>query len=219
MNTRRQFLRGVGVAGGVVVFGSAVGEAAASDTSGAEGSTPAVGTVGPAPVSAQIFDGAAPADVASAADVSVDVTAQRFDYTPSTISVHRGDRVLVNLQSIDVTHGWELDGYGINVKGIDLSSPKSVVFTAAYPGSFRFRCSYTCGSFHPFMIGRLVVHNNVRFDASLAGSGLVGAAVIGGLKRRAGRADASTAAAEAPAAGAPLDDETDAEPASMEDDV
>lgn len=91
---------------------------------------------------------------------------QRFKYFPGTIRVNRGDRVKINLDSVDVEHGFYLDGYGIN-ETVPEKGFKTVEFTATKSGAYRFRCSSTCGPFHPFMIGKLVVEPNRRFWSSL----------------------------------------------------
>jgi hypothetical protein len=44
-----------------------------------------------------------------------------------------------------------------------------LTFVADRPGTFRLRCSVTCGAMHPFMIGKLQVGNN---NLLLRGSGL-----------------------------------------------
>ncbi len=92
----------------------------------------------------------------------------RFKYSPEVIRVNKGDRVKLNLDSVDVEHGFYLDGYGINVI-IPEKGFKSIEFVADKSGAFRFRCSSTCGPFHPFMIGKLSVGPNYFFWGSLAG--------------------------------------------------
>lgn len=96
------------------------------------------------------------------------VVLQLHKFTPEVIEVKRGDRVRLNLQSLDVDHGFYLDGYGIEVTVPGLLGIKTVEFVADKPGAFRFRCSTTCGPFHPFMIGKLVVGPNYRFWLALA---------------------------------------------------
>lgn len=95
------------------------------------------------------------------------VILQLHHYTPQVIDVDLGDRVKLNLQSTDVDHGFHLDGYGVDVKVPGLLAIKTVEFVADKAGAFRFRCSSTCGPFHPFMIGKFVVHPNYRFWAAL----------------------------------------------------
>lgn len=45
-----------------------------------------------------------------------DIKARQFAYEPPIIKVNKGDTVVLRLTSKDVTHGFYLDGYGINVE-------------------------------------------------------------------------------------------------------
>jgi heme/copper-type cytochrome/quinol oxidase subunit 2 len=92
----------------------------------------------------------------------VTVTAEQFAFHPPVLGVNRGDRVRLTLQAADVTHGFYLDGYGLNTR-IEPGISQQVEFIADQPGKFRYRCSVSCGSLHPFMIGELVVSPNLPF--------------------------------------------------------
>lgn len=109
----------------------------------------------------------------------------RFKYSPEVIRVDKGDRVKLNLDSVDVEHGFYLDGYGIDVI-IPEKGFKSIEFVADKSGAFRFRCSSTCGPFHPFMIGKLSVGPNYFFWGSLAGVMVfpIGALTVLTLRRK-----------------------------------
>ncbi len=103
---------------------------------------------------------------------TVRIEASQFSYSPSVISVDRGDTVTIELASTDVVHGLYIDGYGISVDA-DPGQTKSLTFVANRPGSFRFRCNVTCGAMHPFMIGKLQVGQDLAFLRS-AGVLLIG---------------------------------------------
>lgn len=94
------------------------------------------------------------------------IEASSFEYYPSTIRVNPGDRVTIELISTDVVHGIYLDGYGLEVSA-DPGQTASLSFVADRPGTFRFRCSVTCGALHPFMIGKLRVGPNTLLWKSL----------------------------------------------------
>ena len=90
------------------------------------------------------------------------VKASSFEYTPAVLAVNPGDLVTIELTSNDVVHGLYLDGYDLEISA-DPDQTASLTFVADRPGSFRFRCSVTCGELHPFMIGKLKVGQNSLF--------------------------------------------------------
>ena len=101
----------------------------------------------------------APSPSVAPADRHIRLDAASFAYSPSVISVNPGDRVTLDLSSTDVVHGLYLDGYGLSLTA-EPGQTARLTFTADRPGSFRFRCSVTCGPLHPFMIGKLDVGPN-----------------------------------------------------------
>jgi heme/copper-type cytochrome/quinol oxidase subunit 2 len=112
--------------------------------------------------------------LAAAASRTFRVEASRYAYSPAELHVNPGDRVTIELVSTDVVHGLYVDGYDASVEA-DPGQPATLTFVADRPGSFRFRCSVTCGALHPFMIGRLTVGT----DAALVRG--VGLSVIGAI--------------------------------------
>lgn len=88
------------------------------------------------------------------------VEAGNFAYTPAVLQVNPGDKVTIELVSTDVVHGLYVDGYDISITA-DPGQPAALTFTAGHSGTFRLRCSVTCGSLHPFMIGKLQVGSNL----------------------------------------------------------
>jgi len=100
--------------------------------------------------------------------VVIDIKAKRFEFTPSNVTVQKGDLVTIRLESLDVTHGLYLDGYGIQLK-VRPGMADKATFLADKAGRFSFRCSETCGEFHPYMIGYLSVEPNTRFHVYLVG--------------------------------------------------
>lgn len=109
----------------------------------------------------------------------ITIKAKRFQYNPSEITLQKGERVTFRLESLDVTHGLYLDGYGIDIKA-NPTQVGTATFVADKTGRFTFRCSETCGEFHPYMIGYLTVEPNTRFHVFVAVI-LVTAAGIAGV--------------------------------------
>ncbi len=108
----------------------------------------------------------------------IDIVAKRFEYTPNRISVKKGELITFRMESLDVTHGLFLDGYEINIKARPGLIGK-VTFVADKPGRFTFRCSETCGEFHPYMIGFLEVTPNARFKLFLWAIGITFVIIMG----------------------------------------
>lgn len=108
----------------------------------------------------------------------IDLTAQRFSYTPNIIEVNRGDRITLRLRSKDVHHGFYLDGYEVETNARP-GQEGTVHFVALKTGKFSFRCSMTCGPFHPYMVGYLKVRPDYRLLGSLwLVGGLLGVTLV-----------------------------------------
>jgi len=86
------------------------------------------------------------------------ITAERFAFTPSEVTLEPGEEVELRLKSDDTAHGFRIVGTGIS-----LTIPKrgrselSVVFRPTEPGRYTFECTRMCGAGHNFMRGVLVV--------------------------------------------------------------
>jgi heme/copper-type cytochrome/quinol oxidase subunit 2 len=109
------------------------------------------------------------------------LTASSFAFSPAVIKVNPGDQVTIDLTSTDVVHGLYLDGYDLEMTA-DPGQTATLTFTADKTGTFRFRCSVTCGALHPFMIGKLKVGPNTLLWRGIALSIL--AALLGLWKVR-----------------------------------
>lgn len=84
------------------------------------------------------------------------MTAKKWDFSPSTITVNKGDTVKLHIKSIDVTHGFGLPDFGIN-ENLAPGKTVDVEFVADKTGTFTFACTVFCGSGHGGMKGQLVV--------------------------------------------------------------
>jgi plastocyanin len=110
-------------------------------------------------------------------DRTIHIEARSFQYTPEAIHVNPGDRVTLELSSADYVHGLYLDGYDLNLVA-DPGQTARLTFTADRTGSFRMRCSVTCGALHPFMIGKFNVGSN---DLLWRALGLAALAAFAGI--------------------------------------
>ncbi|CAG0976631.1 plastocyanin [Anaerolineae bacterium] len=105
--------------------------------------------------------------VASVAQMRrIEINARQFAYDPPTLNVNRGDTITFHLESLDATHGVFVDGYNVNIQA-EPGKSAEVTFVADKEGKFKFRCSVSCGTLHPFMIGELNVAPNVPLVRAL----------------------------------------------------
>ncbi len=110
------------------------------------------------------------------------IKARQYEYDPPVIHVSRGDTVHIKLVTLDVVHGFFLEGHDIDAHVFpspphmavkDAEHPDGfrdvdeIVFVAHTSGKFRFRCSQTCGPLHPFMQGEMIVGPNDPYHAGI----------------------------------------------------
>ena len=109
----------------------------------------------------------------------VTVQARSFAFEPGVVRVNRGDTIVLTVESVDVVHGLYVDGYDVDATA-EPGQSAQVRFVADRPGKFKFRCSISCGSLHPFMIGELVVEPNLPFLRAVAATliAVVGATAV-----------------------------------------
>ena len=87
---------------------------------------------------------------------SFTLTAKKWEFSPSTLTVNEGDIVTLTVQSLDVTHGMALPAFGVNLI-LTPGDTKTATFTADKKGTYSFTCSVPCGTGHKDMRGTLVV--------------------------------------------------------------
>ena len=118
-----------------------------------------------------------PARATTPTERTFHIDARRFEYNPAILKVNQGDRVTIELVATDVVHGLNIDGYDLETIA-DPGKTAQLTFVADRQGTFRFRCTVTCGNMHPFMTGKLEVGQNTLLWRAFALTGLV---VIAGL--------------------------------------
>jgi len=103
----------------------------------------------------------------------IEVSAKKYEYSPSPIRVKRGVKVQLRITSLDKTHGFKInlspDGSDQKSEpGLAFSShddcftlekgvPTVVEFVARTPGTYSVHCCNRCGIGHGGMKGQLVV--------------------------------------------------------------
>ena len=95
--------------------------------------------------------GLIPASMGAPAPRRIEITAKRFTYDPASITLKKGETVLLVLKSADVPHGLRFRELNVEVK-----APKSgtgqVEFTPSKTGDFVGHCSVFCGAGHGSMM-------------------------------------------------------------------
>jgi cytochrome c oxidase subunit 2 len=86
----------------------------------------------------------------------IQVTLRKYEFSPGSLRVKKGEQVRLVMTAVDHEHGFKLDDFNINKK-IPQGTTVIVEFTADKAGSFQFRCSSVCGLGHRGMKGTLVV--------------------------------------------------------------
>ena len=69
------------------------------------------------------------------------VSAQSFSFSPSTITVNKGDRVKITFKNTQGFHDFVIDEYGVAAKQAQSPAEEIIEFTADQAGSFEFYCS------------------------------------------------------------------------------
>lgn len=89
--------------------------------------------------------------------IIIEMTAEQFQFKPVNILINIGDTLRLELTTLDVTHGFQLEEYNILNKPIVQGQTTIIEFVANIKGEFEFYCTIFCGSGHPNHIGNLIV--------------------------------------------------------------
>jgi len=107
-----------------------------------------------------------------AAVKTIEISAEKYEFTPSEIHVKVGEHVRLKVHSLDETHGVKLnlypEGADKSVVGLQFDHPEDngkvekgvdqvLEFVAAKAGTYEFKCAKVCGMHHGKMKGELVV--------------------------------------------------------------
>ncbi len=103
----------------------------------------------------------------------IELTAKKYEYSPSPVQVKAGTRVQLKITATDHDHGFKVattpDGAAPNVNaGLIFTSEQdcwllkkgettTIEFVAHTPGIYTFKCCHTCGLGHRGMKGQIVV--------------------------------------------------------------
>ena len=69
------------------------------------------------------------------------MTNEGFKFSPSTMTVKKGDKVKITYTNGGGTHDFQIEGYNVQTKTIQGGQSDSVEFTADKAGTFEYFCS------------------------------------------------------------------------------
>ena len=88
----------------------------------------------------------------------IEITAERFEFWPSEITVDQGEEIELRVRSADTIHGFRIVGTTTNLVVPKRGKGEAVAtFTASTPGRYTIECNRMCGAGHDFMRATLVV--------------------------------------------------------------
>jgi cytochrome c oxidase subunit 2 len=85
----------------------------------------------------------------------IEIMAKRFEFTPASITLKKGEPVVIVLKSVDVPHGLRFRGLGLDLRA-KKGQTSELSFTPTRTGEFAGQCSVFCGSGHGQM--KLTLH-------------------------------------------------------------
>jgi cytochrome c oxidase subunit 2 len=90
---------------------------------------------------------------------TIEIHAHRFAFSPSEITVKKGETVRLKLISDDVPHSLLIKDLGIN-QVMTKGKPAQVTFTPQQAGDFQGQCGHFCGAGH----GKMTIAVHVTED-------------------------------------------------------
>jgi cytochrome c oxidase subunit 2 len=82
---------------------------------------------------------------------TIEIHAHRFSFSPSEITLKKGETVKLRLISDDVTHALFIPGLQIK-QAVSKGHPAEITVTPGSAGDFRGECANFCGSGHGSML-------------------------------------------------------------------
>jgi cytochrome c oxidase subunit II len=80
----------------------------------------------------------------------IEIVASKFSYSPSEITLKKGEPVVLVLRTTDVTHGLKIEALGVKSE-IKKGSDTEIAVTPMQVGHFVGKCAHFCGKGHGSM--------------------------------------------------------------------
>ncbi len=88
----------------------------------------------------------------------VQMTAKKYEFSPNTVEVTAGTKIIFKITALDREHGFEITGVKDSCVKIQKGETATVEYLADKPGTVEFKCCVHCGIGHGGMKGKIVVH-------------------------------------------------------------
>jgi len=85
---------------------------------------------------------------AAFSDSSFEIKADKLGFEPKSITVKKGEKVVIKFTSTDVAHGINLEEFGLKNTVIPEKDSVMLEFTPDKTGTFSFRCTKYCSWRH-----------------------------------------------------------------------
>lgn len=86
----------------------------------------------------------------------IHITAKKFEFSPDSIKLKKGESVVLEISSEDRKHGFSLRTFGVRSDVLP-GKVSRIRFTPDQTGKFTFSCDVFCGDGHEEMTGTVVV--------------------------------------------------------------
>jgi cytochrome c oxidase subunit 2 len=86
---------------------------------------------------------------------TIEIHAKRYSFSPAEITIEKGEKVTLVLNTDDVAHSLVIRGLNVN-KEIAKGHPVKIVISSDKEGDFAGQCGRFCGSGHGMM--KFIVH-------------------------------------------------------------
>jgi len=87
----------------------------------------------------------------------IHITAKKFEFSPDSITLKKGEPVVFEISSDDRKHGFSLRAFGVRSDVLP-GKVSRIQFTPDKTGKFTFSCDVFCGDGHEEMTGTVVVN-------------------------------------------------------------
>lgn len=106
--------------------------------------------------SSSLASAAASASPAQAGARAIEIQAANWAFTPSDITVKKGEKVTLKLVGVSGNHGLGSRDLGLDVK-VNEGQTVTVDLPTDRAGTFSFRCNVLCGEGHQDMTGTITI--------------------------------------------------------------